>query len=407
MDDSALGLDQHRGERRRAARGSASGAATPVGTANSAQARGRLFSRAAVGLLGLAILCSGSLLAVGPKDPATAADALTAPWAPLARPAASLTGPSVRDRTLRVGSWNVSSVTGDAKIGDGQTSAERKRWKVREPEVVRQIVAARLAVLGLQEVDACQCKRWRFAHGDTQFRDLRNSLNRAGVRYALTSNRVHGSRNNRILYKPRLLRLVKQGSINFRYHDPRYGQKGMNWAVFEIRATGRRFLFTNTHLQVGPGSLGLEWRDFRYQVRKLQRSRPHRPVVAVGDYNLSSCSSRKDDAAMKQMGIPSVLDGTFCSFVKKAPLRAKTWTNLGLGSYNAYTRSLRYKRNCRPIDEPGPTPCIGNSIDRMYVSRSIAVQHYEVRARLNADKTALEGVIPSDHYLVTSTLLMP
>jgi endonuclease/exonuclease/phosphatase family metal-dependent hydrolase len=329
------------------------------------------------------------------------------PIAATAAPAAVSTTAS----DVRVGTWNVNSV------GAVLSRPDQRVWRKREPVIVRQIVRARLDVLGVQEVSQSLGYRGRLRNGNTQFRDLLASLNRTGmVRYSLTSNRRGASLNNRILYKPRKLRMLQQGALAYR-HRAVTGSganrhlrrpRGMVWAVFEVRSTGAQFLFVSTHLQPRNRSVRLDQlRELIKQIQQLQRGHTGRPTVAVGDYNMSICGAPQLNAAFRNAGMPNVLEGEACH--KRLPVRAQSHHNIWIGSFNSYHRSLGFRRNCPAAlrNDHGRTPCVGRNLDHIFASARLKVPYYEVVAAMNRKKTQLVGTIPSDHYLVMSTISIP
>jgi endonuclease/exonuclease/phosphatase family metal-dependent hydrolase len=313
---------------------------------------------------------------------------------------------------VTVGTWNLGTVAAALNV------PEHRPWRLREPVIVSQIVRARLDVLGVQEASQSLGYQSLLLKESTQYRDLLTSLNDTGlVRYALTSDARGASLNNRILYKPRKLQMLQQGT--FVYHRRAatgtganrhlLRPRGMVWAVFEVKATGATFLFVDTHLQPSrPGVRLDQWHEQLQLIKQLQLGNPLRPVVAVGDYNQSMCSSGpRLDGPYKSAGIPNVVDGEDCH--KHLPVRAKSYHNIWVGSYNAFDRSLSYKRNCRAAvrSDVSRTPCVGRNLDSIFASTRLKVPSYEVVADMNQSKTKLVGTIPSDHYLVKAVLSIP
>jgi endonuclease/exonuclease/phosphatase family metal-dependent hydrolase len=331
----------------------------------------------------------------------------------VARPvaAAATSSATTASPDVIVGTWNVGTV------GASRNVPEHLPWREREPAVVKQIVAARVDVLGVQEVSQSLAYESRLVHGTTQFADLADSLNATGVvRYALTNDKRGASLNNRILYKPRKLLMLEQGSLV--YHSRAavgsganrhlLRPRGMVWSVFSVRATGARFLFVDTHLQPNLPVVRLaQWHELLHLVKQLQQGHSGRPAIVVGDYNQSFCGTVKLDGPFRDAGIPNVLDGEQCS--RRRPVRAETYHNIWLGSYNAFHRALSYKRNCAAgaRSDQDPTPCVGRSLDSIFASTELKVPRYEAVADLNDAKTKLVGTIPSDHYLVEATLAIP
>jgi endonuclease/exonuclease/phosphatase family metal-dependent hydrolase len=310
--------------------------------------------------------------------------------------------------TLQVGSFNISAVTFDKDSGN------QKRWLARRPVIVSQILSRHLDVVGLQEANQSSIYARSLSLGVNQFMDLRNALNKSGGHYEVTNrfaynclraashykcrHRSRGAaRDDRILYNTRTVSLVRQGSLHYRHQTPGKNPRFLAWAVFSSKATGKRFLFTDTHLD-----------PYRVSVRKYQwgammswisHNKGSLPVIAVGDFNTSKFDSwaRHYLPAMKQRGYGDVLNQSYHQAVVSHP-RAASVQQGWINSFNGWSRNVagyayedaKYKT--------------GNGIDWIFASNRLAVRQWEVVANVSANQ--VQGVLPSDHNLVRASIVL-
>lgn len=352
--------------------------------------RSRARLGAAVGLLLSALV--GGVLGTTPATPATAAAAPTT--------------------DLRVGSFNLSNVTFDTSVG-----GDHRPWRERRDVVARQILGERLDVVGVQEANPSTIYQDRLVSGTTQFADLRNALNERGGNYALANSwsynceRSNSSRNcvyvnrgsalsNRILYDTDTLSLVSQGSMKYAAQTAGKYERYLEWAVLRTRATGRELLFTNTHLD--PYSTANRASQWKQAVNKTVQLQGGRPVVAVGDYNSTKYSTWAQQMLpyTKSKGFGDVVNQTYRTNPVSAP-RAESTVNGWLNSFNRYTTdasvwSFSTKRTKS-----------GNNIDWIFATNSLRVKQWKVVADVDPTTLRVRGTLPSDHNLVSATLVLP
>src|SRR3954453_8637277 len=193
---------------------------------------------------------------------------------------------------VRVGSFNVMTVTGD------QTAGNRLPWRRRRATVVREILGEKVDVIGVQEVNQSYSHPEWLVDGATQFLDLRNGLNSAGGSYALTNaysyNCVNpktsykcvyrdrgASGGDRIYYNTSTLDLVSQGAYQYRAASTM--RHSLGYAVLRVKATGKKFFFVNTHLDPPDRYVRMaQWKELIAKVNALHGSLP---VITVGDFN--------------------------------------------------------------------------------------------------------------------------
>src|SRR3954451_4569404 len=329
------------------------------------------------------------------------------------RTAAIGSGPaSVGSSDIRVGSFNVMTVTGDT------TSGNRLPWAKRRATVVNEILGENVDVIGVQEVNQSYSRPERLVDGGTQFLDLRNGLNSAGGSYALTNaysyNCVNpkssykcvyqdrgASGDDRIYYNTSTLNLVSQGAYQYRAHSTM--KHSFGYAVLQVKATGKKFFFVNTHLDPPDRYVRMaQWKELIAKVNALHGSLP---VITVGDFN-----TQKFDAgaprlcdmvpAMKANGYGDVLNQT-CATNPVAHPRAKRSINGWINSLNGYNRDITtysYANNHTKT---------GNNIDWIFASNNLPVKEWKMV--LNYDPTTLKvtGTMPSDHNMIRATIPLP
>jgi len=329
------------------------------------------------------------------------------------RTAAVVTGPAtVGSSDIRVGSFNVMTVTGDT------TDGNRLPWAKRRATVVKEILGEKVDVIGVQEVNQSYSHPEWLVDGGTQFLDLRNGLNSAGGSYALTNaysyNCVNpktsykcvyrdrgASGGDRIYYNTSTLDLVSQGAYQYRAASTM--KHSLGYAVLRVKATGKKFFFVNTHLDPPDRYVRMaQWKELIAKVNALHGSLP---VITVGDFN-----TQKFDAgaprlcdmvpAMKANGYGDVLNQT-CATNPVVHPRAKRSINGWINSLNRYNRDITtysYANNHTKT---------GNNIDWIFASNNLPVKEWKMV--LNYDPTTLKvtGTMPSDHNMIRATITLP
>jgi len=348
-------------------------------------------------LLGAAVLLPGLATAV----PSTAGSAA----------ATTLSGAAAPSPTdVRVATWNLSSVSLDKTQGDEQP------WRVRRTAVMSEIRSEKLDVLGVQEANPSKYWAPRLVDGPNQYLDLRNGLNRAGGSWQVTNaagyncvdsltsaNCVYqdnqASNETRILYNTDTISMVSQGTYQYKAQGP--GNKQfLAYAVLRTRASGREFLFTDTHLT--PVSPTVRRVQVEELIAEINRIKGDLPVIAVGDYNIQKFDSVAPEMipAMKAAGYGDTSNqqaGTN-HLVNPRPL---VLTNRWINSYNHYNRDVTSFGYAAQRDR------IGNTIDWVFASNSLLVKEWKVVCSMNPSTLKIRGVIPSDHNMVRATLAMP
>ena len=309
----------------------------------------------------LAASLVGGLLVVAPSAPAQAGGSMN----------------------IRVGSFNVLSVSLDT------TDGNRRPWRDRRATVIREILAEDLDVLGAQELNHGKYFASRLVDGQTQMTDLRNGLNKAGGTYALTNAHSFNcvdpstkykcvyryraaSGDNRILYNARTLRLVRQGTYTYKAQGSSFTSY-LPWATFATRATGDQFTFASTHLTTsGDAVRRKQWNELIAKMSSLRR-RYSKPVIVVGDFNAQKFSPLAADMlpAMTRNGFGDVT-GQQAYESRITNPRAQRRINGFINSWNRLDRDVRnysyYKDRSR----------MGNTIDYVFASNALEVPEYKL-----------------------------
>ena len=312
---------------------------------------------------------------------------------------------------IRVGSFNVQSVSLDT------TDGNRRPWRERRGTVIRQILAEDLDVLGAQELNHGKTFASRLVDGQTQMTDLRNGLNKAGGTYALTNahsfNCVDSSTKyrcvykyraasgaDRILYNTSRLRLVRQGTYTYKAQGTAFPSY-LPWATFQTKATGAQFTFASTHLTTNGDALRRkQWNELIAKLSYL-RQKYSAPVMVVGDFNVQKFSGLAADMlpAMRRNGFGDVT-GQEAYESRISNPRAQRRINGFINSWN------RLDRNVRNYSYYQDRSRMGNTIDYIFASNSLDVPEYKLVLDYG-DDLQVNGIFPSDHNMVRATITLP
>lgn len=293
---------------------------------------------------------------------------------------------------LRVASYNVVNVSLDGK------SSSHQPWRVRRGAVIANILGEDVDVIGLQEVNPSKAFRDRLVAGKNQFLDLRNGLNSAGGSYALTnaSTKRKSSHSDRIMYNTRTVSLVKHGKLEYARQEGRTSPDHMAWAVLKSRLNGTKFLFTSTHLANDQDVRRAQWKQM---IKKINKLRNGRPVVAVGDFNTHKFAplAKRFLPRMKRAGYGDVRNQQYGEGIISDP-RAQSTVN---GWMNTATRWNPDVRTWSYWEKPFKA---GNNIDWVFASNAMPVREWKVVVDYDPSTYRVTGVMPSDHNMVRATL---
>jgi endonuclease/exonuclease/phosphatase family metal-dependent hydrolase len=334
---------------------------------------------------------------------------LVAASLPLQGSAVGATETTVND--VRVGSFNVVGVQADTKASGNQLT-----WRERRAKVVAQIMAQKLDVVGVQEVNQSSIYKSRLTYGANQYLDLRGALNAKGGHYALTNTNAYNclkpastykcvtkdqgaSGDNRILFNTARVSLVKQGAVTYDVHAEGKPQRYLAWAILKMRTTGKQFLFTTTHLD--PYSVPARLAQWDQLIATTNALKGSLPVVSTGDFNTSKFSDYAETylPRMKSNGYGDVVNQVPKRNTLIVP-RAESVRRAWIGSFNGFRRDVDAYGYADDRDK------IGNGIDWIFASNQVPVKGWEVVVDVSPTTLQLRGVIPSDHALVRATLVL-
>jgi endonuclease/exonuclease/phosphatase family metal-dependent hydrolase len=334
---------------------------------------------------------------------------LVASSLPLHSSAVGATEPSANE--LRVGSFNVVGVQADAKAHGDQNV-----WRVRRAKIVSQILAQKLDVVGVQELNQSSIYKSHLNYGDNQYLDLLGALNAKGGHYALTNTNAYNcvkpastykcvyknqnsSGDNRIFYDTTKISMINQGATTYSAHAAGKPERYLAWATLQQKATGKRFLFTTTHLD--PYDISARQKQWDQLISTVNSVKGYLPVIATGDFNTSKFSPYAATylPRMKQNGYSDVLNQVPGKNTLSSP-RAETVYRAWVASFNDF------RRNVADFGYEDARTKIGNGIDWIFASNNLEVKRWEVVVDVDPSTLKLRGVIPSDHCLVVSTLVL-
>lgn len=320
---------------------------------------------------------------------------------------------------LTVGSFNIGGVDTDRTVG-----GDHRPWRDRRAKVISQIVGGGLQIVGLQEANQSSIYNdqggvdWT-PGGDNQFLDLQAGLRATGHDYRLVNDQYYNcerhvsshncvyqyrgaSNGTRIVYDDSALDVVDSGSVMYTAQSPATTERYFVWARMRVSASGHEFFFATTHLDpYNAGVRGRQWAELIADVE--QHNAGDLPVVVVGDFNTSKFNPPTDTMlpAMKNAGFGDVLGQSYRSS-SSANVRALVTKQTEFNSFNGYVRDLDGGQKCY-CDSPSK---LGNGIDYVFATNSLTIKEYDLVADINQDND-LVGVIPSDHHLIRSVVVLP
>ncbi|SKB08787.1 endonuclease/exonuclease/phosphatase family protein [Aeromicrobium choanae] len=429
-------------------------------------------SRLAAASLALAV-ATGLLAVPLTAGPASAAPARCAAYGDVVRETSA--GGVLAGRTpLLVASYNIA--------GYNASAGTMPRWESRADRIVDKIMRCAPDVIGLQEAsEAWMQRRPAGSRNHAQYEHVVDLMNArtAGAPYRVTNtNRKQcpttgpnpavwngtwkgqrapwracttspsaSSSDNRTVYDSRVLEVVRHGSRAL--SSATSTKRTLDWTVFRVRATGRQFVFANTHLDAryrGRAITTSASNSFRRKqaaqvlatVKQLRAGTP--AAVLVGDMNSNGrtrSTTAVDDftraglfdllgtdrrkyksksarwrGSCKSVGVTSSLTNTR---KWRVPLHVKRRINVSYNSSNAVsgkgpgsaknTCMYRDKKLKRPR---GSTPGAyyrqqGTRIDYV-LAAGFRGRGWETVVDANLRKARYRVTPPSDHNMVAATL---
>lgn len=236
-------------------------------------------------------------------------------------------------------------------------------------------------VVGIQEGASCLHE---VAHAPCyrQIDSIADGLKSSGYTLIDTwgSNKTWRYTGNYILYKPSVVAPVATGG-NFMLDNLKHSAA---YQIFQIKATGTKFLYANAHLQTGKGNdqlRGTETTSMLRQASKFAANHGVSWIVYAGDFNSYHGEYQYHDITGQNMRAAGIPDGIE---VAKHHVKAK------------YDSSNQLKRTARKGH---------GSIDHIYATGGVGVRTWGELLKLKDGQFV--GVIPSDHNPIFADLAFP
>ncbi|MGH3457744.1 endonuclease/exonuclease/phosphatase family protein [Aeromicrobium sp.] len=302
--------------------------------------------------------------------------------------------PPTTSADVRVGTFNLRGSNNDPKAGGDQ-----KVWSERRPKVVEQILDENIDVLGTQE--AYWSTGDSLPSGTDQYTDLRNRLNSAGEPFEVTNTTRSVGKGTRILYNTDTVDKLTSGQFKYANQVSGKTDRYLAWATFQHEASGKKFFFANTHLSPDNSTVKeREWKELISKVKSLNSG--SLPVIVVGDFNTSKFGAAAENMlpAMKSAGFGDVMNQQY-RVNPPRNVRAESTVNQWIGSFNDFRRDIR------PYSYYTRKDKVGNAIDWVFATNSLRVKKWKVVIDFSSSTLRINGTIPSDHNMISSTITLP
>ncbi len=292
---------------------------------------------------------------------------------------------------LRVGTFNLYG-----QNNDGSVSADRK-WAKRQPVAAAQILDEALDVVGLQEASPTT----------DQAGQLVAELNKQGGSYRKVDT-ADFSNGTKIIYNSDTLSMTDSGVYKYNAQadaSNKYRQRFLTWATFRSESSGKSFFFASTHLDPYSSKNSVntnkvrQWRELIAAVPRLNSG--NLPVVVVGDFNTSKWWSETQETlpAMKAAGFGDVMNQQY-QVNPPSGVRAEKVVNGWINSYNGF------RADVSQYSYPTRHDKVGNGIDWIFATNSLRVKQWKVVIDFNPNTLTVNGIMPSDHNMITSILVL-
>lgn len=338
----------------------------------------------------------------------SSASSTTAAPSPSSSAVSSIDGARKGKAVVRVGSFNIKNVVFDRRA--------KKVWPKRRGAIVRQVLANDIGLLGIQEAQNTAVGVFR--QGWNQYLDLRRALNKAGGQYRLTARAAvncenpttpwrckykdrGASRSTRILYDKSRYTKMRSGSIRYKRQvgsEDRY----LVWAKFKTKKTGQRLLFTTTHITSGSSKVKIsQWGQMTREIRRLSRN-GRLPVIATGDMNASKYNSitKKVLPAIKAAGFGDILNQRYRE-ARIDNARAKRVVRAWISTLN------RGQSRVAQFSQESNRALGAGHLDYIFASRGLPVLEWKQVVNFNPRTLRMRTPTPSDHNMITATLVLP
>jgi endonuclease/exonuclease/phosphatase family metal-dependent hydrolase len=284
--------------------------------------------------------------------------------------------------TIRVASYNSLSASLDGKMHPGGRSAPFAQRRPVQLDLMRQAAAD---VIGYQEAGSCL----HLVQGEMCYRQIDSLADGLGSKYTLantaTTERRTSYAGNYILYDSAVAPAAPGGTWYVIPHSTGMYQNAA-YQLFQVRATGARFLFISVHLASGS--------TYRYdQIRGQETATLLKAAKAyAANHNVSSI----------------IYTGDFNTYYRE-PNTSDIAGRYMRNSHLADTIEVATSRYRAPYDSINGLYRVARhghgSIDHIYVTGGIGVKGWG--ELLNISNGQFVGTIPSDHNPIYSTLTIP
>jgi endonuclease/exonuclease/phosphatase family metal-dependent hydrolase len=265
--------------------------------------------------------------------------------------------------------------------------------------VVQQILEEEIDVLGTQE--AFWSTGNSLPAGTDQFTDLRNGLNAAGEPFEVTNTDRSVGKGTRILYNTDTVEKLTSGQFKYTNQVSGKTDRYLAWATFRHKASGTSFFFADTHLSPDSSTVKKQqWQELIAKVKALNTG--SLPVIVGGDFNTSKFGDAAKDMlpAMKSAGFGDVMNQEYTINPPRNP-RAEVAVNQWINSFNDY------RRNVADYAYDDRRDKVGNGVDWIFATNSLRVKEWKVVIDFNPTTLMVNGVIPSDHNMISSVITLP
>ena len=315
---------------------------------------------------------------------------------------------------LRIATYNVHCANCFAGAANELT------WYQRRDSVVSTVLAQAPDVIGFQEASQGWLKdgNGKPLSDLAQFEDL---VQRLGSPYKLTNAHRNNcvksttptkcvyanrgaSQGVKIVYNSAALQLVSQGSLRLSEINTSDNERFLAWAILEVKQTGRRFFFADTHLEPTKDASG-ESSYFNLRVTQTKeilaevakRNPAKLPTFIVGDFNSHKWTlpSNGPYDTLRSAGYVDPLGNTYRSTSLALGATAAQRIRTNFSSYNGFARKA-----------PSFGYLNGTYLDYIWTSPGVTVKEWETVVNVDAQGYFV-GVIPSDHNMLRADILLP
>jgi endonuclease/exonuclease/phosphatase family metal-dependent hydrolase/fibronectin type 3 domain-containing protein len=313
--------------------------------------------------------------------------------------------------TVNLATYNVRHVTSPA------ASTEEKSWADRRLALRDMIQSRDLDVIGVQEASTLGLVLTSGASKTsiTIYEDLINLL---GEHWALSDTSRYNCKKSttkssctyvdqgasfgtRILYRKDRLEMQASGSRLLTTPSGGTTERYVAWAIFKQIATGKRFMFTTTHLEYLKSPVTRMNEARRVQAAEIvqtvfDNNPENLPVFITGDFNsnkLQVPSNTPYDEITAYGFIDPIANVPTGAYQPAAT--AQNMINVKYNTFNNWTRTL-----------PRHTSGKGANIDYIFTSPTVPVLEYETVVNVDANGRWV-GMFPSDHNMLRAQVSIP